>query len=247
MFSPEIVPVGTHEAIKVPAAWLALEGTLDPDLFERGIRYNAFAHRLSGVIPQATRMADDFLGIIARGFSEPFNPAPFQPALDDPDFDVKTANLNAIIDLACEFEGRVPNVVWETYAFLGTRPDPQQYATIMTHMDRLPHAYWVCDSVLHAMGKVYGLSMHMQSRVHAATGGVIEHNCDCGCDWRPTPESGMVRQFIEPERIKLATAALLSHLFGESFLIGILGMPFNLGLSPEAAEVLGHEPASALA
>lgn len=231
-----INPVDLSQPVTLPDPWQELERSgFHPDLMERAKAFMLKARR-----DKFAACAKEFLEIIGHGFRVPFASGRFRPAMGDPDYRLKTDILEALDELSSEFGNRVSSLVWDTFAFLGTRPNPRQHATILSQADILPHPYWAADTVLHGAAKVYSFMFHMQSRVCEKAGIVFNHNCDCGCDVRE-PGTGVVQCFMKPGEFPEATAALLSHLLCESKLIMKDKLPFELGLSPEAAEVMAIE------
>lgn len=229
-----IDPVDLSEEIQLPEPWPTLEG--------QGFHSDLIL-RVRGFLLQAERFgfgapAREFLGRIGDGFQSPFNASEIVVAGDDPDREMKTKALSALQQLADEFGNRVSSIVWQTYAFLATRPDPMAHSTIISAKKHLPFPWWVADTVLHGTGKVYGFKLNLDSVVFAESGMIFEHNCDCSCDIHPAGEEGVIRSILPKSRYQIATGALLSHLLGESLLIMALKMPFEMGLSPEAAEAM---------
>ena len=236
MFKLEINPVDLSKEVCLPEPWPVLEeNKFHEDLIKRA----------KGFYIQATSLgykeeASEFLRFIGGGFIKPFNSEEIQIPANDPDRDMKIKALAVLQSLSNEFGDRVSSIVWKTYAFLATRPNPTGYATILESKDYLPFPWYIADTVLHGTGKVYGFMLHVHSKVFRETGLVFEHNCDCGCDVHggDNDEDFSVHAPLKAERKGLATAALFSHLVSESLLIMALKMPFNMGVSPEAAEVM---------
>lgn len=230
MFELQIQPVDLASMPSMPAQMTEIK--LDADLQERVKGYYLQSQRLG-----MEEVSQEFLKYLAIGFLVPFSREKFEPLPGDLYFDQKQRLLTALEELSQEFSGRIPSIVWDSLAYLGTRPDPTKDATILAEVDRLPHPYYVVDTVLHALGKVYGLKMHIDSTVYGYSGMIFEHNCDCSCSFR-APNAGGLAVFLMPEKHKEATAALLSHLLSESLLLMGLKMPFEMGLSPEAAQIM---------
>lgn len=234
-----ISPVDLTQKVDLPAPWPQLiKQGFHADLIERAKGFKLQADRLG-----FEEIANEYLGIVGESFQKPFDPARFSIGLDDADRELKQNILKGLSKLSQEFGDRVPTIVWDTLAFLGTRPNPTGYATILASAPYLQEVglHWaVADTVLHGLGKVYGLKSHVDSVIFDASGVIFEHNCDCGCAAQPVANTATMRHFLpnEPVRRILATGALLSHLLSEALLIMGLKMPFEMGLSPEAAEVL---------
>jgi hypothetical protein len=233
MFQVAISPVDLSQPVRLPDPWPALEaGGFHDDLLVRARGFLLQAERLGFEAP-----AREFLRRAGEGFQTPFRASEVRISPNDPDRVLKERSLAALQSLADEFGDRVSSIVWRTFAFLATRPNPTRHTTILASKEHLPHPWWVADTVLHATGKVYGFMLNLHSRMSAATGMVFEHNCDCSCDIHAGDDYA-VHAPLPSERRRVATAALFSHLLGESLLIMALKMPFEMGLSPEAAEVM---------
>ncbi len=232
LFSLAIDPVNPYQEVKLPEPWQSLSKRIDDDLWIRAKGFKLAAVRLG-----FGDVADEALSVVGRGFAEEFSPQRFAPKLNDPHQDFKKKFLGALQALSKEFGNRVSGAVWETLAALGTRENPHTETSILSVKDRLTLPWWMADAILHAMGKVFGWKLHVDSRLFAATGMVMEHNCDCNHAAR-MPLNGAVSCFISPDKFREATAALLSHILSESLLIGGLKMPFEMGVSPEAREAM---------
>ena len=229
-----INPVNPFIEVTLPEPWPALQRAgFHEDIVLRAKGFFLQARRL-GFENQAT----EFLMWIGEGFLKPFSKDDFAPDPNDPDRALKINVLQSLERLSNEFGDRVSSVVWRTLAYLGTRPNPEKYASILSQKEHLPFAWYLADTVLHGLGKVYGLKLHIDSRIFQYAQVALEHNCDCGCDIHGLDSDGKIASFLKPERVQLATAALFSHLCGESLLIMGLKMPFEMGVSPEAHEVM---------
>ncbi len=238
-FTLSIQPVNLETPVRLPQPWPELEtsgfclGGEHADIYLRAKGFYLQCQR-KGCLAEAIA----WLEYAGAGYRDPFNPAEFTITSGDPDSSFKRNALAALAELSNEFGRRVPSTVWRTLAFLTTRPDPKKYSTILASQDYLPFPYWVADTVFHGLGEVYGLKDHVNTTLFRLTGTVLEHNCDCGCDCHPPGDNGEFNAPLAPSRWKLATAALFSHLCGQSVLITFLKLPFEMGLSPEAAEVM---------
>ncbi|MFZ2804115.1 MAG: hypothetical protein WA001_02740 [Patescibacteria group bacterium] len=232
--SVAIRPVDLSQPVTLPEPWPRLIARgFHSDLLDRARAFLLLAER-EQFVPEAT----EILRLTGEGFLTPFDRRPFEPAAGDPFADVKCRSLNALDQLSAEFGDRIPATVCQTFAFMATRPNPMERATILSMEKWLPLPWWYADAVLHAIGKVFGLMLHVHSRFYQHTGLVLEHNCDCNHAIQEPGEDGMVRAFLPKVRFSEASAALLSHLLCEGKLIAVDALPFNLGLSPEAAEAL---------
>lgn len=234
MFSMQITPVNPNQAITLPRPWDELER----QGFHEDLLMRARGFFLAAKHHGFEEAAAEFLTRVGNGFMRPFNRTKFEPKANDPDGPLKRSVLDGLSGLADEFSGRIPSIVWDTFAYLGTRPNPLAYETILAQKEHLPFPWWLADTVLHATGKVYGLKHHMDSRIFAACSMIFEHNCDCGCKLYSPETGGVIKAHLPPENQRLATAALFSHLCSESLLIMALKMPFEMGVSPEAAELM---------
>lgn len=216
--------------VAMPDPWPALEKRIDPDLLLR-----ARGFKLRSMRDGLGTLADEVLRIVGLGFVEPFSSFRFKRMIQDGDPAVvfKLKFLGALEDLAKEFVGRVSAVVWNSLAVLGTRENPHIEQKIRT-VKNLPHPWWFVDSVLHGLGKVYGLHFHVQSRICAATGHVLDHNCDCDHSAKQVIAGQSMNFLIPSGQFKTASAALMSHVLCETLLVGGMHLPFELGVSNEA-------------
>ena len=215
--------------VDMPDPWSALDGRLDPDLVVR-----ARGFKLRSMRDGLGSLADEVLRIVGSGFVEPFSSIRFRRKVEasDPAIQFKLKFLAALDGLAKEFAGRISAVVWNSLAVLGTRDNPHEEQRIRAVKD-LPHPWWFVDSVLHALGKVYGLHFHVQSRICRDTGYVLDHNCDCEHSAKEVIAGQGMNVLIPQTQFKTASAALLTHLFAETLLIGGMHLPFEFGVSGE--------------
>lgn len=219
--------------VQLPHPWPLLEQQgFHVNLLERAQRFKLLAQR-DGFAEQG----DGILSWVGEGFSHRFNRDQFQPSIDDAHREFKLKYLDAMDALATEFGDRVSSVVWETFAFLGTRPNPHETATIPSQQQYLTMHFGLADAVLHSLPDAFGLMLHVQSRIFERTGVVVEHNCDCSCSAQAVSQGAIVRCFLKPERFVEATNALLTHLLVNAKIIMVDGYPFNFGLSPEFQDV----------
>ena len=239
MFEMTINPVDLSQKVVLPQPWEQLEklgfkmGGVNEDIYLRAKGFYLQCAR-KGCLEEACA----WLEYAGEGSLNPFVGSEIAVTNDDPDADFKRRALQALGELATQFGRRIPSTVWRTLAFLATRPNPKQYKTILASRSHLPFDYWVADTVLHGLGEVYGLKDHINSMLFQHTGMILEHNCDCGCDMHPPEGDGVINASLPASRWQLATAALFSHLCGQSVLITFLKLPFEMGLSPEAAEAM---------
>ncbi len=244
-FNLTIEPVDTNRPVALPAPWQDLEALG----FCEGGEHEDIWLRAKGFALKCERegcsdVGSAWLETAGRGFLQPFVKSEIAIDADDPHADIKHRALNALDELSNEFGRRVPSTVWNTLAFLSTRPDPTTEQTIIGAKEGLRDPYWVADTVLHALPIVYGLNFHVNSKFFEHTGAVLEHNCDCASSINVPAEARAMHCPLPKERWKFATAARFSHLCGQFILIVKFKMPFEMGLSPEAAEVMALQAAA---
>lgn len=186
--------------------------------------------------------AKAFLASMAKGFQNPFNRQQFMPKSGDANFDFKVKVLNAISDASDFYGNRISSVLWDSFAYLGTRENPEVSRSILKEATELPHHYGVVDCMLHASAKCYKLLLTVQSFMFARTGMVIDHNCDCDCSLvnllTGTGEMAVIFQ-IKPEQIFEATQSAFTHMLAESHLILNCKLPFEYAVTKEAALLKG--------
>jgi hypothetical protein len=164
------------------------------------------------------------------------------PQARDAYFEMKVSFLAAINELQVEFGNRISSVLWDSLAHLGTRDEPEQSRSILKEADSLPHHYGIVDTHLHALGKVYSLSMHIQSVVFRHTGRILNHNCDCDCSLvNLISVNGNVNFSLPKSSHFEATQSLFTHLCAESELILNKKLPFEYSITKEAQLLLGLE------
>lgn len=214
----------------LPPVWQRLKADgFHPDLVLRAERFSAYMHREGhGAV------GEKVLSLMGEGFKNPFDPELILIDEDDPYAELKNKIKNSFITLASTFGNRVSSVVWYALADLATRDDPTKDGSVFDHMDQFRYPWWIMDAILHGLGHVYGLSLHVQSEVNQATGRYIEHNCDCNHAVAAMPGITLIRANLPKERFKEATAALFTHVLNQTYVIGVLGLPTVLGVSPES-------------
>lgn len=176
------------------------------------------------------------LNVVCESYTMPFDPTAFKPQASDPDASLKSDFLKATEVLSEDFGSRMPSLAWNVLAFMGTRDNPTTKQTILSQSDALKQHYlhWTeADAVLHALGKVYGLMLHVQSRIYEHTGMLLEHSCDCNSDLYALESNGAIRVLLQKRHHAEHTAAFLSHLLSEITLIQHLKLPFEMGLTPD--------------
>lgn len=150
MFELKIEPVDLNQPVNLPTPWPELEARgFHGDLLLRAKGFELQARRLGFAEP-----ATEFLARIGEGFLAPFRASEIVIANNDKDHELKQKALVALQQLSDEFGDRVSSIVWKTLAFLATRPDPLQHATILESKEYLPFPWWVADTCLHGLGKV---------------------------------------------------------------------------------------------
>lgn len=240
----EIEPVDP-QAVAVsalPAPWprLAAQG-FHSDLLLRARGMHPWGQRYEGGKHAAT--VAEVLRLLGESFERRFDAGVFPVVSGDPHETLKRGAVAAMTELDSEFGDRVPALLWESLAYLGTRGDPTRMRSILVEKEALPAPYWLVDACLHAWPIVYGFADHVRSRFFAHTGMRLEHNCDCGCAIMPAGDDGVLRAFLPRQRWREATSALMSHLFDQIITIVVLKLPFELGVSPEAPEIMAYEGA----
>jgi hypothetical protein len=89
----------------------------------------------------------------------------------------------------------------------------------------------MADACLHAAGKSYDFLLHVQSVFNRRTGALIQHGCDCGGCIYPAEQGHVVRAeaLTSPDRIRLSTNAVFSHLLTEDVVLKWLKLPQSTG------------------
>lgn len=194
--------------------------------------------------PHFVGNAKAFLGSMARGFLKPFNKEDFMPANDDQHYELKRNALNGIEVSAKFFGQRVPSVVWNSFAYLSVRDEPEVSRSILKEAEALPHHYGIVDTMLHGTAKCYKGMMFMQSNFFQATGYILDHNCDCDCSL-VNLFAGIGHQSVVfnmgKDKIYEATQSTFTHLLAESHLILNCKLPFEYTVTKEAALLPGIE------
>jgi len=186
--------------------------------------------------------AKAFLASMANGFRKPFDRQDFMPKAGDPNFDFKVKVLGAIQDASDFYGDRCPSVLWNSFAYLGTREDPEISRSILKEAVALPHHYAIVDTMLHSSAKCYKLLLTVQSFMYQKTGMVIDHNCDCDCSLVNLLEGvgDMAVVFkIKTEQRFEATQSAFTHMLAESHLILNCRLPFEYTITKEAGLLMG--------
>jgi hypothetical protein len=227
------------EKTQLPASFKELEkNDFYPDLLDRAYAHLVWINRRGD--DREISNAKAFISAIGKGFLNPFDRKRFEPKKGDNFFELKTKALNAISELSLEFGNRVSSVMWDALAHLATREEPETKKSILKEADKLPHHYGIVDTMLHAKGKVYSFSLHVQSVFFKHTGRVLIHNCDCDCSLLNLLEIDGEIRFVLSENGKFeATQSLFTHMCAESHLILDEKLPFEYTITKEAQELLG--------
>lgn len=234
-FNIDLDILTTGASVKeLPEAWqeLASQG-FHSDLLEIAKRYYAQAKRLGhedGAVA--------FLEPVGEGFLRKFDASHFRPEPNDPQAEKKNNVLNALTELSEQFGDRISAVVWDSYAHLATRDDVEKEASVLDEIDSLPHPWYLVDSVLHSVAKAYSFKLHIDTVVFLHSKVVIVHGCGCSCSIMPVQEGGNIDIRLDPKRFHKSTFEVMSHLVSESLLIMALKLPFEMGFSDDAQQVL---------
>ncbi len=229
-------------------AWKSLfdSGWEEEDLTSRAYAHLKWTERESVKCnqPHWVGNAKAFLSSMAKGFASPFNKQSFMPQKGDANFTFKVNVLEAIQDAADFYGNRVSSVLWDSFAYLGTRENPEISRSILKEANELPHHYGIVDTMLHASAKCYKLLLTVQSFMFKKTGMVIDHNCDCDCSLvnllEGTGEMAVIFK-IKPEQRHEATQSVFTHMLAESHLILNCKLPFEYTVTKESALLEGIE------
>jgi hypothetical protein len=233
MYTVEITPVDLTQPVDLPHPWPQLQAKhFHHDLIELAQRYLLQADRLG-----FGELGREVLGLLGAGFLTPFDRKQFEHLIGGPYANMQSKVLDVLEGLSQEFGDRISSVVWDSFAFLGTVPDPTIETTILSRQESLTHPYWIVDSCLHAVGKAYRLLLHIETCMSRAGAGLFEHGCGCDCRVAPSTQ-GTVEYHLAPVLYKTVSFELWSHTLSETLLIGGLHMPFAMGRSPYAADVM---------
>lgn len=224
------------QQLRLPDPWPALEASgFHPDLVDR-----AYAHLAYAVAHGFEENARAVLGELGDGFVAPFDRTRFDPEEGDPNFDLKTKALNAIQEASDFYGDRISAVVWNSFAHLASRTEPEVEKSIIKEAadGTLPHHYMVVDSELHAAGLVYVFILHVNSIMFQHTGRILSHNCDCSCSLVNLEEiDGVLRFNLPRERIVPVSQSVATHFLAETVKLIENGLPFAYTITPEATEI----------
>lgn len=234
-----------RKTIQLPESWVELE----KQAFHEDILLRAYAHRLWSQRAAEQRNAPDiahnahvFLASLGKGFLKPFQRTSFEPAANDPYYKLKSSALDAINEMSLLFGNRVSSVVWNSFAHLATREEPEEKKSILKEASggMLHHHYGILDTQLHAAGKVYTFMLAVQSIFWKHTGMILVHNCDCNCSLlNLQPIQGRVEFSLSATQIEEATQSLFTHQCAESHLILNEKLPFEYTITGDALAILG--------
>lgn len=225
----EISPVDPHQEVELPHPWDELcAKNFHPDLVLR-----AKGMLLHSARNNQAEFTKAFLSWVGDGFINPFQFEKYHPSRLDKDYSLKLKALEAIQSCADFYGNRVSSVVWDSFASLFTRPNPQEAGMIRDYTQYMSHPWYLIDSVLHATGLVYNFMLHIQSELNSRTGMVFDHNCDCSHVIQAPPDGVTVSAFSPASKRDEASAALFSHLFCQAKLICMDHLPFELGITQE--------------
>lgn len=228
-------------------AWenLFKSGWHEEDLIQRAYAHLVWTMREAEKCnqPHWVTNARAFLSAMAKGFLNPFNPEQFKSkSNEDPNYAFKMAVVSAISEASNFYGNRCPSVLWNSFAYLGTREDPEESRSILKEASELPHHYAIVDTMLHASAKCYKLLLTVQSFMFQKTGMVIDHNCDCNCSLvnllAGLGDMAVVFK-IRPEQIHEATQSAFTHMLAESHLILNCKLPFEYTVTKEAGLLQG--------
>ena len=236
------------EKLSEISAWKKLfeTGWNEVDLIERAYAHYVWTIREAEVCskPEWVGNARVFLSAMAKGFLGPFNPSTFLPKQGDVNVDFKTAVVKAVSSASGFYGNRISSVLWDSFAYLGTRENPEVSRSIIKEASALPHHYGIVDTMLHASAKCYKLLLTVQSFMYAETGMVIDHNCDCDCSLvnllSGAGDMAVKFQIREDQRYE-ATQSAFTHMLAESHLILNCRLPFEYTVTKEAGLLEGIE------
>lgn len=233
----ELIPLTEEEIQSSPLPQFWTENLMDfhPDLLLRAQAAMAWAKR-EGF---ETNMKAH-LSALGKGFVIHFCRSSFEPAIGATFYDLRKKGLDAIEELAIFYGDRVSSVVWDAFAHLAVREEPEEKRSILKEQDTLPHHYGIVDTALHAAGKVYTFMMHVQSVFFKHTGMILVHNCDCNCSLLNLKKvDGQVVFNLQKSEILEPTQSLFTHLLAEGHLILDQKLPFEFSVTEEAKLLFG--------
>lgn len=222
--------------LQLPEPWSQLiERGFHQDLVDRAYAHLMYCKKFGGF-----ENACLVLAVIGDGFFTPFDRAQFEPDHNDPQFELKTNALNAIVEMVDFYGDRISAVVWKSLAHLACRTNPEVEQSIIKEAasGTLPYHYTLVDSALHATGLVYTFLMHVNSIMFRHTGRVLVHNCDCKCSLVNLEMlNGCIEYELPQANITVASQSVLTHLLAETFKLMECFLPFAYSITPEACQI----------
>jgi hypothetical protein len=120
MYTVEITPVDLTQPVDLPHPWPQLQAKhFHNDLIELAQRYLLQADRLG-----FGELGREVLGQFGAGFLTPFDRKQFEHLIGGPYASMQSKVLAVLEELSQEFGDCISSVVWDSFAFLGTVPDP---------------------------------------------------------------------------------------------------------------------------
>lgn len=232
-----LLPLAEEEIQNAPLPKFWQENLMDfyPDLLLRARAAMAWAVRAN--CEQNFRA---HLSALGKGFKSPFDRTKFEPKPNATFYELRKKGLDAISELAIFYGDRVSSVVWDSFAHLAVREEPEEKRSILKEQDTLPHHYGIVDTALHASGKVYTFMMHVQSVFFKHTGMILVHNCDCNCSLLNLKKvEGSVVFNLQKNEIAEPTQSLFTHLLAEGHLILDRKLPFEFSITEDAKLLFG--------
>jgi hypothetical protein len=224
----------------LPLPWPELiEGGFHQDLVDRAYAYLGWIQKRNN--PKEIKNARAVLASTGKAFKEPFSKDLFPLEPKDPFYELKIKALDSITELSIKFGNRVDSTVWNSFAHLAVRENPELKKSILSEQDLLPHHYGIVDTNLHAAGKVYTFMLQVQSTFFRHTGCILIHNCDCSCSLINLKKIDGAISFNIKEESDLfeCTQSLLTHKLAESHLLINEKLPFEFSITKEAQELFG--------
>lgn len=221
------------------ASWKKLfnAGWRHDDLIQRAWSYKAWLARTKHEVWIKNGRA--FLSALAKGFLVPFSAERFFIDPEDAYYELKQNALRALQECSLYFGDRVPTLVWNSFAHLAVREDPEASRSILKEADTLPHHYGIVDTVLHAIPKCYKMMMYIQSVFSRHTGRILDHNCDCSCSLINLTEAGLITFIPQEGTLVEMTQSAFAHLLAESHLLINHKLPFEFTVTQEAKLIPG--------
>lgn len=216
----------------LPLSWRTLKKlSFHNDLMERAQAHAAYAKK-HGFSQNAQYILEE----VGKGFLTPFNPKDFTQETQG----LRTKAMSALVELSNFYENRIPSLVWNSFAHLATREDPEVEKSIIKEASsgKLPHHYTIVDSCLHASGLVYTFMLHVNSVMFKHTGRILNHNCDCSCSLINLEEiDGVIKYELPQKSIITASQSVLTHFLAETVKLQQDFLPFAYSITPEAKEI----------